>query len=365
MIYLFNSGFSEFYRVNTLNTLYLPSGWTNSYRYNLRNLDYSDLESFGNGKLIGEKVLISFIDRFNKNGKGENEYKYYPLRIGELLSINNSEGQYFFNVKILDYVFPRNLDGFQEKFKHTLKSFPKFVENPENIDDGVYVVNAPDVLTVKDEYKFGSGVWRETVENLKEVYAFKNNKDHLPIFLKGELYDDKEQVVAPEIKNGFPYYSIIRNQKYYFQINYVFPSHSVNPHIELEFNKGDNLIYIGEIDVGINNYSDIIKYSFSTKTIIEQKDSQFVFKGVSPQGTHPFIISRRPHQYSVIESKKFNFEIIFIFLLFPVLGFFASTDLDKLFLLKWYLVVGKFIAVLLQAFFLWRIYKLFGRRILS
>ncbi len=36
MIYLFNSAFRALYRANVLNTLFLPEGYTNEYRYRVQ-----------------------------------------------------------------------------------------------------------------------------------------------------------------------------------------------------------------------------------------------------------------------------------------------------------------------------------------
>jgi len=82
MIYLFNSAYRPLYTRNILNTIFIPPGGINEYRYSVRGNDIhiapGSCSEFKNAP-AGIPIVIIFIDRFGRSG-----YEYHPLRKGRL-----------------------------------------------------------------------------------------------------------------------------------------------------------------------------------------------------------------------------------------------------------------------------------------
>lgn len=71
MIYLFNSAYRALYTRNVLNTLFIPKGGTNEYRYRVRGATtHIAADSYGDfiNATSGEAITIVFIDRFGNGG---------------------------------------------------------------------------------------------------------------------------------------------------------------------------------------------------------------------------------------------------------------------------------------------------------
>src|ERR1017187_5979574 len=103
MLYLFNSAYRPLYTVNVLNTLTLPHGYVNEYRYKYsvksKYLSTALFSSLGSLVSSNTDTVITFVDRFSDGG-----YTYHPLRKGRLVSWKQEGDQVFLRVSLADYV---------------------------------------------------------------------------------------------------------------------------------------------------------------------------------------------------------------------------------------------------------------------
>src|SRR5947208_16624264 len=135
-----NTG-GQLYVKNILNTLFLPIGSFNRYRYsmagqhvNVQNETIRYAQSWWNR--FWTRVLIVFVDRYGADG-----YRYVPLRYARLKKCRVEGSQVFMTVKLCESVTAD--DNTTEQFlqKHAgTTGFPRLTNNdPNNPDDGNYI----------------------------------------------------------------------------------------------------------------------------------------------------------------------------------------------------------------------------------
>lgn len=187
MIYLFNSAYSKKYLSNVLNTLYLPFGSTNRYRYVIdQNLNSNSLRDLK--KAINQEVTIVFINRF-----GTNNYIYYPLRSGILLDIVESAPQAHFFVKLREHLSPRDHESLQKAIVTALGSegLPSLSDDdPFCVRDGEYAINSEINITSNDDWFTEEEAWFTNAKLLSNCEAFMSKheggrleENDSPIFL--------------------------------------------------------------------------------------------------------------------------------------------------------------------------------------
>src|ERR1700756_600717 len=104
MLYLFNSAYRPLYLRNVMNTLYLPKGYGNEYRYKFTapfpNIS-EDVRAAMSHLTKRSDCLVTFIDRYAPGG-----YQYHPLRRAKFLAYRE-EGQYaYFKVALQEFLSP-------------------------------------------------------------------------------------------------------------------------------------------------------------------------------------------------------------------------------------------------------------------
>ena len=188
MLYLFNSGYRPLYVKNVLNTLFLPSGYTNEYRYRYKGdprhvppAMYAQLATLEEDT----KCAVCFIDRFAVPG-----YSYHPLRRGTYVSRREESEYVYIRVRLGDFVYPRNLNTFRQHIAQTLGTagLPILTgSDPEGTNDGAYVIVGEDILGQTDDYLSGDGAWTTAVENLSETRALATTADQSPVFVRADI----------------------------------------------------------------------------------------------------------------------------------------------------------------------------------
>lgn len=154
---------------NVLNTLYLPYGSTNRYRYTLgQNLHSESFKNFE--KKINQEVTIIFINRFGKNG-----YEYYPLRNGKLVDLIESAPLVHFIVELKAHLSPESQQSLQKKIESELRSSD--IPSLKNSDplcesDGQYAINSNSCITSTGNWLFEEKAWFTNAERLSQCKAF-------------------------------------------------------------------------------------------------------------------------------------------------------------------------------------------------
>jgi hypothetical protein len=111
-IYLFSSNARQLYMVDALNSLALPKGWIQHFRYQAKYVDsrigdcindQNKLDSF-----LGSKVIIVSVDQDNSS-KPNVIRGVYPIRYGNLVKLRNISGviHFWFSLDKL-FVYPEN-----------------------------------------------------------------------------------------------------------------------------------------------------------------------------------------------------------------------------------------------------------------
>src|SRR5580704_7955048 len=112
MLYLFNSAFRPLYLKNVLNTLCLPAGCTNEYRYRHAGEPryvapglYSSLPKLK----VGTECVVIFIDRFAEGG-----YSYHPLRLADYVLYRDENEYIHFRIRLGQFIYAKNSADFEQ-----------------------------------------------------------------------------------------------------------------------------------------------------------------------------------------------------------------------------------------------------------
>lgn len=236
MIYIFNSAYRDRYRVNVLNTLFLPSGATNKYRYRYTG-DYAyvapaKVAAFKT--MQGGEVAVIFIDRFGPRG-----YEYMPLRLGTLVKCWTDTDQIFFRVKLTDFIAPHSPAVFSERFTDAMKGegIPRLMAgDPLNTRDGYYAVTAPSVFSDREQYSIGDEAWQRTANDLSTKTAFKRDpavegrKDHV-LFTRATLrkMDSDKPLQPTALVDDEAEFRVERGTGYTLDLRYMNPAQKADP----------------------------------------------------------------------------------------------------------------------------------------
>lgn len=314
MVYLFNSAYRGTYRKNVLNTLYLPNGLTNKYRYKIGQSVESDFDQKISNN---ERVIIIFIDRFHESG-----YYYYPLRLGKLQSIEK-DGDYYFIYIIMDDLFhPKDISNFQEILKTSLsQEYPKADMNDrKNPHDGLYAFIDKDLKIDNDNYLYGSEAWTKAVDNISETDAFTNSENENILFLKANI--DNTSISS----NGI---ELTENVKYKLAITSRFPQNKngKSPYSSLLIDEPNKLLSISSgKNMIINTFADHFIVSFVPKYMRDINDSEIILK--TTNNNISTLLPDIPLKIHIKHSFKKSILIIILFILFAICSFVLSTDIS-------------------------------------
>lgn len=216
MLYIFNSGTKPLYRTNMMNTLYLPSGCSNEYRYGERNLDRHICDQ-PDIIPIGEQCLFIFIDRYHVGS-----YQFIPVREGHLIKRAKADDQVIFTLKLDKYLFSSNLVEFGNQLSKmiTIDDLPHLVNgDPDNTNDGKYAIYMPKQSLSSLSLEISDSSWFRTVELVSRSKVFTEYEK--PVFIRCEVTDFKDKTLSFDSSS---YIKLKRSSHYIVRFHYRQPN---------------------------------------------------------------------------------------------------------------------------------------------
>jgi len=385
MIYLFNSAYRALYTRNVLNTLFIPSGGTNEYRYRARGATThiaADSYDYFINAASNEPVAITFIDRFGDTG-----YTYHPLRIGRLVRCREEQDRLFFRVSLEKFVYPRDIERFNQVIIRSLgpKGLPCLKENdPYKTDDGYYAIKAGSLFTTTNDFHCGEDAWEHAVEQLCKTQAFTETdatnivgreQDATPkefVFVRCDIcgQSTQKQGVIPKLRKDWAVFDLLRGARYEFLLSYRYPAQLENTShtamVEAKF--GENLRALGSTGINIDSYSNSVPLPFATKRHLEDNEDGVSFEFTSNRSTFNLIGPDARLLFRFRESKSFWIILVILLLIFTTLSVVIGVDLTKISPLTITNVVKalwvKALAGFFQAAVLFFLFKLMGKKFL-
>lgn len=385
MIYLFNSAYRSLYTRNVLNTLFIPKGGTNEYRYRARGaITHIAADSYGDfiKAASSEPVAIIFIDRFGNTG-----YIYHPLRMGRLVTCREEQDRLYFRVNLEEYVYPRNFATFNQVIKRSLgpMGLPCLKGNdPRKTDDGYYAIKAGSLFTVVNDFHWGEDAWKNAVEELCKTQAFteRNAQDIVGreidtdleefVFVRCDICEQstKKQRVTPNLRKDWAVFDLLRGARYEFLLSYRYPPQLTNTsytaRVEAKF--GENLRALGSTIINIDSYSNSVLLPFATKRHLEDNEDGVSFEFTSNRSKFKLIGPDARLLFRFRESKRFWIILVILLLAFTTLSVIIGADFTKISPLTiWNVVKALWVKVLagfFQAAVLFFLFRLMGKKFL-
>jgi len=209
MLYLFNSAARPEYVKNVLNTLHLPSGAINKYQYEGEPNNYA--EDLACSTPIGEKVVISFVDRHDDEPE---KNKYIPLRFGVLKKYENKQGKSYFYVELKGFV--STFENFDSELKSSFKSKLFYKEN--GTEHGYLAFSGKEIVSVQNDGN--SEGWVDVVRRVMEC---SNLIEGNCVYTHFTICNKNDDVVLPVCEGDRWQYSLKRNETYSINIDYYIP----------------------------------------------------------------------------------------------------------------------------------------------
>jgi hypothetical protein len=280
VIYLFNSAFRPKYARNVMNTLYLPTGCMNEYRYRHTgegaNVSAALVSKLSDIAANTDCVFI-FVDRYSSGA-----YTYHPPRFGKFVGHRTEAGYIYVKVALDRYTYPRHPAAFQKSLVGQLDSqgLVRLTNNmPENTSDGHYIIESDTIFGQKRDFYQGDEAWKEAVGCLAETRALSTNEDQISVFLKAELRDRRKQSsLRPNSKGNSHILGLVKDRAYELVLTYRFPKQEIDrtAQIRFEANLGDVLRAQGGTCVNVDSLSNSIVVPFTTKRYAEDNSGGIV-----------------------------------------------------------------------------------------
>jgi hypothetical protein len=373
VLYLFNSAFRPLYVKNVLNTLSLPSGWTNEYRYRATgDPRYVSPEVYAQLPALstGTECVIVFIDRF-----GEGGYEYHPLRRGRYLSYGEVDGKVFFNIELGAFIYPRSVIGFGQHIVQALSThgLPSLTNgDPACTTDGSYVVIAGDIFGRPQDHFTGEEAWAEAVEKLAETRAFSTTLTDTTVFFRSDVQERSANGthLKPVLRDGLAVYAFRKDRQYDLSLTYRFPKQrtDTSAHAKVCIGFDDNLRALGDTMLTIDSYANRISTPFRSKRYVEDNSGRISLTSTDETGQPSVVIFDRPLQYELSESVGFWLQVVLALLLFSLAGAFIGVDFSKIspfsFGALWGAAWTKVVAALFQFGALFWGFRLIGKKFL-
>lgn len=373
MIYLLNSAYRSLHRTNILNTFFLPTGHTNEYRYRAHGREIH-VDPTAKSKLekieSGEDSLVIYIDRYNPGS-----YYYYPLRFAKYLLWREEGNHYYFRVQLEDFIFPRDLSEFNDRIVQALRQhgLPMLKEgDPDNTDDGYYVIIAEDFCDRAQDFFIGNNAWDKAVDSLSQTKRFSSTIENQMLFLRAALkkrpHSQKE--LRPTKKIYPSSYQITKTNQYELTLSYKYPIQNTDQELScnLKITTDGNLKLLPS-QVKIDGLYNSIPITITSKKYLEEKHAEVKIE-VSPLDHKNIKVfaTDKSIGFTIQKGKAFWIQIIFALILFSILGSLIGVDFSKIqpMTIKAILLAARFKLFLgiFQTFVLFWIFLLIGRRIL-
>ncbi len=369
MLYLFNSASRFGYTVNVLNTLSLPRGYVNEYRYKYsEGTKYlspellSSLDSLVNSK---SAVLITFIDRF-----GEAGYEYHPLRMGRLTSWKNEGDQVFLRVRLTDFVWSKNTANATERFVDALgaKHLPVLTNgNAMEPHDGLYAIEHENF--VSDLIESGDQAWSKTVDRISTAKAFATDNGRVPLFTRLRLErasSDKE--LKPSMKHVSSVYKLKRGASYRLVLTYRFPLqlNDKAAHGEVQVGTDDNLSP-SSTPVRIEIHANSVDIPIHASSQSDETSGSMRIEATATDGQPDLLTTSAALQYAVVQGGGFWTQLVIAALLYALVSSLQAADLSVLksvcaWQIAW-LLGPKFFLGTLQFGIVYWVFRLLGTKI--
>ena len=359
-----------------MNTLFIPEGGTNQYRYRFRqpsgDSTRTNIDKLSHDKLVaypsGGRVCIIFVDRFTQGG-----YTYHPLRFASFIKTEEINDYLHFRVQLKEFVYPRNADDFNQDVKKFLGEFniPKLTDaDPQSTNDGYYAVIADNLFSRQDDFVDSDNAWTKCVEALKSCKAFAGDAKKEFVFVRCTLSSDEEkEPVQPSLSDTTAIYSIAKAEKYKLDIPYFYPAQlkDTNATALLTCEIGGSLKGLPDKAININSCSDSPTYSFTTKRYLEDHRDAISFEFCTNREGVEIIGTDAKLEIRIKESKWFWVKIVSALLLFSILSVAIAADYNSIKPLTLGGIVGalwwKLVFGLVQALVLFWLFKLVGKKL--
>ncbi len=273
MIYLFNSGLRNEYSVNVLNTLHLPVGMDNQYRYS----SYTGYDHVDNALTTGDHsdkdVLIIFIDRYVENG-----FKYYPLRKGKLICSERIESKIYFTVKLLEYYAVEDIDSFNIAFsKEFAGRVPVMAQSnvPEDQGPGFFAFEGRDICT---SFKVSSySPWFTNIQRLSKAKIFA---EAFTIFTRVDIQKSNKKSAKIKKIEGADRIHLEVKETYKVKYHYYFEiqEKEKDSYVEIELIEKSRSFSTSKPTQTIRNKTGYFTYELSTNKSPEQKYEDLEFR---------------------------------------------------------------------------------------
>jgi hypothetical protein len=333
MIYLFNSGKRDRYRINVLNTLFLPSGATNQYRYAAWG-DRVNVAGPVRDTLLqaaaGTPVAIVFIDRFS------GEYRYYPLRLGKLVNARRGENRAYVVVQLENFIWPNAPETFSDRFFRQFAGdgVPRLRDNdPQRFDDGNYILMGNSAFDDEGQFVTGDAAWDAAVRRLSTVPAFTDTEQEHVLFARAALRNQKgDSGLETNVLDGTARFKAQRAVPLQLHLSYRFPAQdlALPGRATIVLRPSDNLKAVGSTNLRVDNIADRFAVTLVPRRFTEDDHATLDFDypagGGSTQGV---LAPDAALQFTVQDSKGFWVKIVLTAALFIIGGVLLGINLPE------------------------------------
>jgi len=355
MLYLFNSGYSELYRRNLLNLLFLPRGSRLTLRYRRKNLP-DGVWNGGDLPAKGGQCLISFVDRHAAGG-----YEYAPLRQARFLASRKEGEQLLVDVLLDEYVFPDDVTSLQPVFKAALAGHKAPAKNEvgDETQDEHYVISASESPEVLNALKVGDAEWVRAAEYLsaREVFA-GDAKD--PVFVRAELLADGDKAVAPRgiRRKDAGQYRLSADYSYMLRLSYRHFHHEERGSNVVDVNARGGILWGDEPFMAVEAAATTVTLHFSTSREPEGKHASV---GLAV-GDRPLLVASAPLTAAIVKGLDFWYEAVALVVGFAIVDFLSTDNHASLLGLTALVGWGGVLLSVLKAAALVRLVVLFGKK---
>ena len=353
-LYVFNSGRRDRYIANALNTLFLPLGATNTYRYQAFgdrvNIAAGDVQAFLSLPK-GTDAAVIFIDRYTATG-----YKYYPIRRCRLVSCARHEGRLFFTLALDDFCWPHTPDVFSHRFFAQLSNagIPRLTNNnPENVNDGNYAVLGPSAFDDPQLFLAGDVAWETMTSALSTTRALGSTDHEHVLFARVQLRKSgSSEPLSPSLSSDdVAHYPIGRGRSCALHLNYRFPAQDLPApgRASVVLRPSQNIFPLASNTVRVDSIADHALISLTGRKYAEDNYGVLDFDYPAAGGSTTTVISPDASiRFDVNDSWQFWIVLVIVIALFAagslLLGMKAPdswAEVKKQF--SWWLALGAFL----------------------
>ena len=277
MLYLFNSAYRPQYCTNILNTLSVPHGCINKYRYMVnQNVE----RSIGDKIYNGIETIIVFIDRFHENG-----YFYHPLRFGQLHRCFEAGDRLLFEIILGDHIYPKDINSFQDIFLDKLSrhNFPKAnLEDRKDAHDGLYAIKENSIFFEDEKFYKNDKAWANCIDNISKADAFKSEGNKEYLFSMSSIVGKSDDIQSP-IKSGnnIGKFNLTTGEQFNMKVLYKYPiqitDNSRTSNLSM-YDEQNNFASESTLNKSINGIFDELNFQFELKSDPNSSNGEIKFK---------------------------------------------------------------------------------------